>query len=122
MKHHIEIVLSSPYCKLGSTYGVGGKFIKQEEAPYCRNDDEVYIDEKPCTSFDAQKERNGIRVIGAPCRWFSYAEKRIAFDCNAYEFDFEDGFRSRGREYEIDYISRIMIDGETVFEYKKMEN
>lgn len=117
MKHHIEIVYFVPRCELGSCCGTGGKIVDERLIPLCTNDDHDYYEaQNKCDAFDAQAERDGVKLIGASCKWFSCMERRVAFDCISYEFDAVNGFRSKGREYGADSITQVKIDGATVFQ------
>ena len=102
MKHHIEIVVSVPVCRMG-VQGI----VKDEFLPGCYGDEDC----DPCESYKTMC-KDGVTRIGGQCVCLEFIEKHIAFDCSSYEYDEINGFKTRGRVYETDEILSLKIDGE----------
>lgn len=106
MKHHIEAVISVPVCSMG-----GHKTITDDILlTTCYGED--YGEQGDC--YCVPHEKDGTEIIGGRCVCLRFIEKRFAFDCTSYEFDEVEGFKSRGRTWDIESISKLVIDGEEI--------
>lgn len=96
MKHCIEIVTDRLTCV--NDYGM------ERKEKHCCGECDFYYSCTPdseCVDWECPYERTILT--------------HSAFDCSAYEFDELDGFKSRGRCYDIDDIVSLRIDGKQIY-------
>lgn len=100
MKHHIEAVVNIPICTM-----CGYRTITDNILPICYGQKDI---EKECC--------HNYWTVGesSQCNSLAHIEKCFAFDCTSYEFDEVDGFKSKGKTWDIWDIEKLVIDGETI--------